>query len=598
MSMYALPQDASQLKAFTSRTQRAGTQQHASIANVSGPDFAKGDIKFPFLVSGNKWWIPAKSYIRLRCKIRKGDGNPITEADQIGPAMGFASSLFQSAEFSIRGVSVSRLTNFVPQVDQYVKRTTTSAAYMHNALASMDYQDPSWDVRRDKWSLPPDRQGLVETHYMNASDLVVDPQTTSLAKLQVKYDPVTGGEPPLFELVTIAGAGTGWNTLNADLLRPGDRIFFNGADGIAGGGAQPPRQLTVACTIMSNNTHTAASGTWWVAMSDDSGVAIPATLLVDFENLRIERDVLVTHQRIDATTFEVCWQPPLSIFGLSHALPSMSCEMLLKGRPGSQYGFAAVNTRPAMNDQPAAAPAIMIPAGQTSAAANTYQLTVDDIFFYSYQVESDRLDSGTYMLDLEECNCSSQVLDATIGLNQKNFLVPPSTYQIGIAFQDNSAGVSTDKPIGYLGWLNRSGVAPAQVISSHTDLSRLYFQYSNQTAPQPDADPTYNMYPVQNSTPGLYTDYYTQRWLESSLHSGQHWTPGGPEDIQTWWDKGPLHIFPTLRDPVDRSTNLVVNAFFNKAPVNAAVLLFSMSRKVATIMVDNGSVQQVDVQDQ
>jgi hypothetical protein len=588
MAMYALATDASELRAFTSRTQRAGTQQHASIANVSGPDFAKGDIKFPFLVAGNKWWIPAKSYVRIRCKITNGDDTPIARDAPIAPAMGAAAALFQSAEFQIRGVPVSRVSNLVSQVDQYVKRTTTSATFMANALNSLDYQEPSWGKRQSMWNLPLADQGMVQTRYLNAGALAQNAATSDLTHMVIQITGPAGGNPAVvtFENLALDAGTTGWKvpgvlggTLND--LQSGDRLFMNGGAPAAN---FPIR--TFAFTIVGPAPAAGATDVAYYVQADPAVQAMAGQPIGDLQNLVIERDVPIVSQRIDATTFELIWQPPLSVFGLSHALPSMSCEMILKGRPGAQYGNAAVNTRPAFNGEPAAPPVTMVPAGPVVVGAGIYKFTVGDIFMFTYQVESDRLDSGTYLLDLEECNCNQQTLDPVIGLNQKNFLVSPSTYQLGIAFQDNSAGVSTDKPVSYFGWQNTVG----GVTSTHLDLNRMYIQYSNMTFPQPDMDPQYD------AQAGI--DFYTQRWMESMLHSGQYWVPGGPEPIDDWMDKGPIHIFPTLRDPVDRSTNVVVNAFFTKAPQNASVLCFYMSRKVATIMVDNGSVQQVDVQDQ
>lgn len=609
MAMYALPTDPSELKAFTSRTQKAGTQQHASIADVAGANFSKGDIRFPFMVSGNRWWIPAKSYVRIRADILRGDGSKILPGSQIAPAMGFAASLFQSAEMQIRGVTVSRQTDFVPQIDQYVKRTATSAAFMQQVLNSMETQDPSWEERRRKWDLPAPGEGVLQTHYYNVTDLAQDPQTMNLTKMLIQLVPavIMAGvvtTPPLivFDNNGMVGIETGWNLQT--ILQPGDRLYFNGGGGLGGGGN--PQNATFAVTIGSFNVQAGTSITYNL-VADSDVLAAAGANLVSVQDLEVSRDVQEADQQIEATSFEITWQPSLSIFGLSHALPSMSAELILKGRPGARYGLAAVNTRPALNNSPAAPTVDVIPFDQISVAnQGKYCVRIRDIFFYTYQVESDRLTDGTYLLDLEECTCSSQILDQTIGLNQKSFLVAPSTYQLGVAFQDNSAGVSTDKPIGYFGWQNFIpgvlGVAPPAgfpgIFSTHKDLFRLYMQYSNMTFPQPDADPTYNYYPVTSGNQNDFTEFYTQRWMESALHSGQFWAPGGPEAKQEWWDKGPIHIFPTLRDPVDRSTNVVVNAYFAKAPVNACILLFSMSRKVATIMVANGQVQQVDVQDQ
>ena len=72
MSIFSLPTEASHLRAWGDRQhQQAGTQQHASIANVVGTQFGNQDIRIPFQVAGNRWWVPSKSYVRIRVRIRK-----------------------------------------------------------------------------------------------------------------------------------------------------------------------------------------------------------------------------------------------------------------------------------------------------------------------------------------------------------------------------------------------------------------------------------------------------------------------------------------------------------------------------------------------
>jgi len=583
--MYKLPTAPEELKAWTSRTQNAGTQQHASIADVTGVNFAKGDIRLPFLVAGNRWWIPSKSYIRLRCKVTRGDGSPIRHTDEVAPTLGFAASLFQSAEFQIRGVTVSRLTDFVPQVDQFVKRTTLSNSWMETAGESMDYQAASFDERLKNWQLPVHVGGLVQTYHMNAMDLAKNPLTNdAIANWEV--DMQLNGAAHELSLSQVINPGT--TTFHEDPLLPGDRVFFNG-------GGVDANCFAVTIVRPIPNAVTGLFEGRYVVCGDDAITAGGAALTA-FSDLRVERDVAARSEKIDATTFEVVWQPPLSIFGLSHALPSMSCELILKGRPGTQYGTAAINSRPATEFEPAAAPlTIQAPPGGN---ANAFMLTVDSIFLYTYQVESDRLEDGVFLLDLEEPNCSSQILQQAAGLQMKQFIVPPSTYQLGVAFQATDAGVNTSVPIGYLGYHQRTGAAAPFQYFSHTQITRMFLQYSNMTFPQPDMDPTYAMFPTSSSTAGEFKNYNTQRYLETQIATGALWMPGGCEPIQKWWDKGVIDVFPTLRDPVDRSTNVVVNAYFSAAPPNATCLLFSMCRKVATIRVANGSVQEVDVQDQ
>ena len=96
--------------------------------------------------------------------------------------------------------------------------------------------------------------------------------------------------------------------------------------------------------------------------------------------------------------------------------------------------------------------------------------------------------------------------------------------------------------------------------------------------------------------PGI--SWITQRWLESAIGSSQFHNQGGMETLDEWVDKGPLYTYSTLRDPADRSTNVIVNSQFSVAPQNASVFLFYSCRKVATIEIDNGAVVRVEINDQ
>lgn len=592
--MYQLPTQDNELKAWSSRTQNAGTQQHASIADVTGVNFAKGDIRIPFLVAGSRWWIPSKSYLRLRLQVTMADGTPIphnpVEAVPIAPSRGMAACLFQSAEFLVRGVSVSRLTDFVPQVDQYIKRTKMSSAWMENAGNSIDFEEGSFDARSKKWNLPPEHHGLVRYQRLNAADLAANPATNSaIANWTVSVHPAALTVPMLLELSQGIAGGTTTFAPNTLCLQPGDRVVLLPKPVPANGQNYQP----LDCVVGSPDP---ASGPGFYFVTNDASGNALGFPLTSFDDLQVYRPVEIDYEQIDATTFELCWTPPLSIFGISHALPSMSCELKLTGRPGQYYALAALNSQPASIYQAAGPAANVVAFSSVPGPATTYMLNVQSMFLYTYQVDSDRLENGTYLIDLEEPGCSTQLLQQNQGSQLQQFIVPPSTYQLGIAFADNGAGLSTAKPINFFGWYNQSVPGPGLVnYSSHLDLIRLFFQYSNRTAPQPDADPQLNSNPAVGQ---VQTDFYTQRWLESALATGQFFMPGGPESKLNWMTKGPIHVFPTLRDPTDRSTNVMVNATFQNAPIQAVMMLFSMCRKVATIRVADGAVQEVDVQDQ
>jgi hypothetical protein len=646
MSIYNLPTSEEQLSSWVEKTQHAGTQQHAAIANVVGEQFGNQDIRIPFLVAGNRWWLPSKSYLRVRCRVTngKGDGPPAQPGiniPPIAPTMGFCASLFQSAEFAIRGVTVSRLTDFVPQADQYWKRTQKSHQWMKTIAESVDFEEMSFDQRRDYWQNQYATSGFIKTRYSNLNDYLQINAPSLGLQTNIVFTFTTANSTSAVDarvaetrLVVTGGS-------NANLLfEVGTRFFFQNGRGFTQvdrivntsaafpaftiTGVSPSEEPVTPTTTYayqvdvsnfnalyaySKRNDPAASaynGAADIVVTFTGNTGDPGTQNT-FGDCFIETDERVHVEPFDGQAFEVCWQPPLSIFGLNHALPSMSCELILKARPGVNYSIAGISTVPATYTTPAGPPR-EIQYG-SAASATSVRLIIDNLYFYSYQMESDRLDDGTFMLDLQELNVTTQNLQrGNASMQQLNYLVSPSTYQVGVAFQDSRAGTSTATPLTTLAY-HQNASQPANVFPpvnpslnqmyNNTDLTRMFLQYGNRTFPQPDMEPQFNIKgsAVRGTSPNGVA-YLTQRWLESCMATGQYWAPGGPEPFAEWLTKGPIYVFPTLRDPTDRSTNLVVNAQFSNTPPAANCFVFTMSRKVATIRIANGAVQEVDVQDQ
>ncbi len=652
MSIYNLATSDEQLSSWVEKTQHAGTQQHAAIANVVGDQFGNQDIRIPFLVAGSRWWLPSKSYVRMRIRVTNGamTGPPLAPGQlvsPIAPTMGFCASLFQSAEFAIRGVTVSRLTDFVPQADQYWKRTQKSHQWMKTIGESVDFEELSFDERRDYWQNQYANSGMVNTRYSTLADYlqVGAPGVGLRSEVFFTFNPGDPGDPALQATVIINTGAVGTPNFNVR-FNVGTRFFFQGGKNQVAAAAGPPIQIAQVGTTWSpfpaftivniqgnadslgrpvygitganfeslhsyanryNPNAAAYTGTPVVVGFATDEVIGQVLESNQFGDCLIEYDERVHIEPCDGQAFEVCWQPPLSIFGLNHALPSMSCELILKARPGVNYSLAGISTRPPTYTTPAA-PTRPIAYGN-NAPADSVRLYVDNLYFYSYQMDSDRLDDGTFMLDLAELNVTTQNLQrGNASMQQLNFLVSPSTYQVGVAFQDSRAGTTTSIPLTTLAYHQdasqaQGGFPPISqsnlLMYNNTDLTRLFLQYGNRTFPQPDAEQRFTIKGTQGigGAPNGVA-YQTQRWLESCMATGQYWAPGGPEPFDYWLTKGPLYVFPTLRDPTDRSTNLVVNAQFSNTPPAANCFVFTMSRKVATIRVANGAVQEVDVQDQ
>ena len=117
MSLFDLKTDVDELASANDAMNRMEYDQHPPSRDVTGEAFGNGNIHFRFETSGQKWWIPNRSYIRTRFKLTKQNGTPVDLSDNIAPNMGMMSGLFQAGEFRVSDKTISRIPDFMPQID-------------------------------------------------------------------------------------------------------------------------------------------------------------------------------------------------------------------------------------------------------------------------------------------------------------------------------------------------------------------------------------------------------------------------------------------------------------------------------------------------
>ena len=126
MSIFDLKTSVEELSSSNQGTSRMEYDQHPPTRDVTLDNFPNGAIHIRWQSSGQKWWCPSRSYIRMRCQLAKQDGSQLNLTDDIAPNMGLCASLFQSAEFRINDKTVSRISDFMPQVDALENRLNKS----------------------------------------------------------------------------------------------------------------------------------------------------------------------------------------------------------------------------------------------------------------------------------------------------------------------------------------------------------------------------------------------------------------------------------------------------------------------------------------
>ena len=137
---------------------RPQMMQVSSQKANTGDSFPLGVQEYKFAVSDSTWFIPSKSYFVLRCTLSRGDDVNLGTAGatvDTAPTMGMISSLFQSCEFRVGGKTLQRITQFMPQVDSLLHRTTKSKPYLDSIGEASNFWSESFTVRQREVDVGP-----------------------------------------------------------------------------------------------------------------------------------------------------------------------------------------------------------------------------------------------------------------------------------------------------------------------------------------------------------------------------------------------------------------------------------------------------------
>jgi hypothetical protein len=449
---------------------------------------------------------------------------------------------------------VSRIADFMPQVDAIEQRLTKSKSWLDSIGKSTNWWETDQKVRQAEVS----SDGSI---IKNVVPSEVSSITTTSVQLgypvagELAYDTATG-------IITFGGGAP-----NTDVnFRDGDVIVLTG--GVVGAGSLNVKLEIIDVPVGDLTMEVRANIAANIASSDT----------ITFNRIRYS-DIPITPASRRIGQFETIYQPPFSLMKIGHALPSMRVELVLNPQTSTAFQKRSIESALGkVSKNPTLAGGV----------AQNFKMEVESMYFYCCTVEGPRADDITYLLDLEQTRCQSEKIDNT-GFAQKNFEVSPSSYALSVAYQDLRAGentaISSSKFKSY-------DSANGNLIPSKTDeslkLSRFFINYAGQNLPAPDADPEFK----------AGVDYTTQRYVETQIYSGSYFDTGGSETIEEWHARGAYYYFSIPRDGTDRSTRVTLHQQFDGADVkNMRVLLFDHSKQVARIKVSEGRVVDVQVED-
>ena len=524
-SLFDLPQSIGELSSNSSAKYRY--EEVAPLRDVAGTNFSNGAISFKWQTSSGNWWQPSKSFLRLRAKfsaLRDGEEYPVSVADDLAVNMDAVSNLFQSMEFRIHNKTVSRVGDYVSQVSALHKRLSKSRAHLESVGQSTNAMSHDFGLR----------QSLI------CKDAVVSAETptlTYLTKAELGIPAAVTLETKAAQSQAIVGVGA------PNVFRPGDKIRI---------GAASYDVITV----------TPSAGTYVLGIDPAPGDSAASNATV-FARLRSEASV----NALGKQNIEFCYVPPLSIFGISHCMPAGDWELTLNPQVSGQWERRLVES-----------------ALGSKTPGVEYKITIDSLSLQVAVMNGPRMDSGSYVLDLESLRCQTDSISST-ALSSKYFDVSPSTVALAIAYQDIRAGSNTlNSPSKF-----KVGNANNTVREQELALNRFYVSYAGLQRPSPDSSAAFN----------VDTDRTAERYLDTMIESGAFFSEGGCETLREFQSRGTYYFFSYPKDGSDRSTRVQIsNQFQSDADVsNMRVLLFDLYKSVCRVQMKDGAIVNVELED-
>jgi hypothetical protein len=524
-------------------------QQNPPTRDVVGNNFANGAIHFRWEVAGEKWWIPSRSYLRMRAKLTKGDGTtPIVIEDDLAVNMGTMAGLFQSAEMRINDKVVSRVPDFLAQVDALEHRLTKSKSWLDSFGKSTNFWDPSFLSRQNDVSADGTRyttdtnedvQSSTELGYASPNQMTLSFNNES-NRIEIEKNGVTD--------------------LPTGVWKAGDFVEITAGD--------LRRTRFPVANVVSD---TVDSTRLTIEPRDE----MPATAGVNFLNFNRVRGNRKNEAR-KAGEFELTWTPAiLSLFKIDHAMPTGRYELVLNPQTSNTFQKRAIQS------------IIADKVPTLGSTVGDFKFDVVDFYMYTSVVDGPRVDDMTYLLDLNQTRCQSEKIDNT-SFGQKNMDVSPSTSALTVAYQDLRSGQDTRVSPSIFKSYDAALNTQADV-SEELKLDRLFINFAGVNRPQPDASPFFRS--------GV--DNTVQRYVDSQINSGAMHDTGGTETIQEFHQRGSYYHLAWPRDGADRSTRVSVHQGFQTGAdvSNLRLLLFDHSKQVARIRVENSRVVDVQLED-
>jgi len=510
---------------------------------INAGNFFRSDQTFRFNIAGNSWWSPSQSYFRIRARLVDGKSKPLLGRSDIAPSFCFVDTLYRSCAFSMNGVRVSSINDYVPQIAALKNRHGKSKDYRRGVGNSLGFYDTDFKARQARVV----SDGLLD----ETKSVLYDGAELGFAfggDGKVAIIAAAGSLPIHLETKSVSGA-------SHPTLSVGDVVYLT-----LGANANESQVLRITGIITTQGVLANVANKYAIESLNGTAPIAIASANMDADNFRVRR--FLESKSDAAGSFECVWQPPLGIVDCHHYLPAGQYE----------YSFSPQQAETAYQL------CVESSAAKTQGPNADFQLFMDSIELYVITVEQARVDSLDYLIDLKEVSCTPFTL-TTNSWSSNMLIVPPSTSRLTVAYQDTQVASSTAFPITKF-------LAGADLQNT---LTRFNLTYANVVYPSNDLDLAKTT--ATNANPSV--SHFTSAYMDMLLANGSAFSDTTSENLTDWLGNGLYLSYPTHKEAKDTSTQVVVKQSFSGAITNTQLLLFAHYNTITSVSIKSGQVVAV-----
>lgn len=578
-------------------------------------NFSSGQLDFRFSLNNRSTWVPARTYLKIKMKITKGDDSLIDKAFGLAPNMFICDNLFQQMDMRLNGTIVSEWNDYIAQCATLKHRLYKDLNERESHLSSINYSQISIHDRINEIATDgqnPENRILEQFHPGNQlSTISYALPSTALSIADLNLQAINGRIIAVGDTIAIASVPqptATWIDVGLadlvdirDIYRVGDIVNYQTAGPVSASFVIISFVNALVANIVMNQvviaslataigaTHSVIRhynpyenggniigvNTFFLSEIDIGDILLDKDTDTEYKVTDIIDDITINvfpppQERIDATDnwcilrqnpsqrahdIELIWRPPLGFFDITDML-SGDYKLELTPHAEGVWQKHAVE-------------------GLTNRAVGTtaddFKIEITEINMYIWKCINQNSLSGQKSYTYSDIRCNSQNL-TTNSLTSKIFNVSEKNHSLTLAYQDSSAGDDIR--------FSRSKFKIAN--DAELKLVRYYIQKDGITIP----DPIPSL--EKNTSTGI--NRMTQRYYENFAYSDADRQLIKKETLRDWFDAGIFFHYKWGKGYKVSDQVQIYSNFSEQFAVNPQILLFDHYKCTISMKIVNGTV--------